>query len=137
MEELQLELRQALAEPPADEPILTMLRAGSCCRWPTTSSATGSRRLLQARLAATYPSVSAYSRAVVQTNWEREIIVAVADRLGVDPMADARPEIIAGATMSAIRHATRQWTAGGGTGDYVQLIAAAVDVIATLGQLDQ
>ena len=135
MEELQLELRQALGDQPADEPILPLLRA-ALLSLADNFERNRTRRLLQARLAATYPSVSAYSRAVVQTSWEREIIAAVAQRLGVDPMADARPEIIAGATMSAIRNATRQWTAGGGSGDYVQLIANAVDVIASLGQLD-
>ena len=136
MDELQLELREALAGRPADEPILTMLR------WVLLSLADNfdrnrDRRLLQARLAATYASVSAYSRAVVQTNWEREIIVAVAERLGVDPLTDPRPEIIAGATMSAIRNATRQWTASGGSADYVRLIVDSLDVIGTLGQLEQ
>ncbi len=136
MDELQLELRRALATRPADEPILTMLRR-AMLSLADDIHRNRDRRLLQARLAATYGSVSAYSRAVVQTNWEREIIAAVADRLGVDPMTDPRPEIIAGATMSAIRNATRQWTASGGSADYLGLIVDALDAIGDLGRLEQ
>lgn len=136
MDELQYELREALAGRPADEPILTMLRR-VMLSLADNFERNRDRRLLQARLAATYASVSAYSRAVVQTNWEREIIVAVAERLDVDPLTDPRPEIIAGATMSAIRNATRQWTASGGSADYLGLIVEALDVIGTLGRLQQ
>ncbi|MEL6981818.1 MAG: TetR/AcrR family transcriptional regulator [Actinomycetota bacterium] len=136
MEDLQFELREALASRPTDEPILTMLRR-VMLSLADNFDRNRDQRLLQARLAATYASVSAYSRAVVQTNWEREIIAAVADRLGVDPLTDPRPEIIAGATMSAIRNATRQWTASGGTADYLELIVEALEVIGTLGQLEQ
>ena len=136
MEELQLELRAALAARPPGEPVLPMLR-GVMLSLADNFERNRSRRLLQARLAATYPSVSAYSRAVVQASWEREIIVAVAERLGVDPVVDPRPEVLAGATMSAIRIATRQWTASGGTADYVGLIVEALDVIGDLGQLEQ
>ncbi len=136
MDDLQLELRDALASRPPDEPILAMLRR-VMLSLADNFDRNRDRRLLQARLAATYGSVSAYSRAVVQTNWEREIIVAVADRLAVDPITDPRPEIIAGATMSAIRNATRQWTVSGGSADYVGLIVEALEVIGTLGQLEE
>ncbi len=136
MDELQLELREALAGRPSGEPILTLLRR-VMQSLADNFDRNRDRRLLQARLAATYASVSAYSRAVVQTNWEREIIVAVADRLAVDPLTDPRPEVIAGATMSAIRNATRQWTASGGRADYVGLIVEALEVIGTLGQLEE
>lgn len=93
------------------------------------------RRLLQARLAARYPSVSAYSRATVQLGWEREIIAELAERLGVDPMVDPRPEIVAGATMSAIRIATRQWSFSGGRADYMTLILDALDAVPDVGAL--
>ncbi len=136
MDDLQLELREALASRPPDEPILAMLRR-VMLSLADNFDRNRDRRLLQARLAATYASVSAYSRAVVQTNWEREIIVAVAERLDVDPVTDPRPEIIAGATMSAIRNATRQWTVSGGSADYVGLIVEALEVIGTLGQLEE
>ena len=66
------------------------------------------RTLLQAQLAAKYPSVSAYSRAVVQRGLEQAVTSAVAERMGVDTAVDPRPEVIAGATMSAVRFALRQ-----------------------------
>ncbi|MEM7273893.1 MAG: TetR/AcrR family transcriptional regulator [Actinomycetota bacterium] len=136
MEELQLELRDALADRPLDEPILTVLRA-VMLSLADNFERHRDRRLLQASLAARYQSVSAYSRAVVQTGWERELIIAVAARLGVDPMMDPRPEILAGATMSAIRIATRQWTASGGGEDYIALIINALDAIPELGSFDR
>mgnify|MGYP001828256058 CR=1 FL=1 len=134
MDEVLFALRDALASRPVDEPVLTVVHEA------VTSLAQNfeehrERRLLQARLAAAYPSVSAYSRATVQLGWEREIIAATADRLGVDPLVDPRPEIIAGATMSAVRVATRQWTLSGGTDDYVQLISRALDSVPSVAEL--
>jgi hypothetical protein len=84
------------------------------------------RTFLQAKLAAAYPSVSAYSRAVVQRRFERVIIAALAERMGVDPVADPRPEVIAGAALSALRVALRQWVAAGATTDLLDLAATAL-----------
>ncbi len=134
MDELRLELAAALAARPADESILVCLRE-AMLSLADNFERNRDRRLLQGRLAAAYPSVSAYSRATVQAAWEKEIISAVAARLNVDPLVDPRPEILAGATMSAIRIATRQWTQSGGRNDYVALIADAVDAIGSLGDL--
>lgn len=136
MDELLEELREALASRPAGEPILASIR-GAMLSLSDNFERNRDRRLLQAKFAATYQSVSGYSRAIVQAQWEREIIAAVAARLGVDPMVDPRPEVIAGATMSAIRIATRQWTAGAGTVDFVSLVVQALDVIGTFDQLEQ
>ncbi len=135
MEELRLNLREGLAARPNDEPILTSVREALI---PPEEEFREQRehRLLQAQLAARYPSVSAYSRAVVQASWEREIIAAVSKRLGVDPMVDPRPEIIAGASISAIRIATRQWTASSGTANYIELLSDALGMIGSIGELD-
>jgi AcrR family transcriptional regulator len=135
MEELRLELRESLAARPVDEPLLASIR-GAMLSLADNFARNRDRRLLQAKLAARYPAVSAYSRAIVQAEWEREIIAAAAAKLGVDPMVDPRPEVLAGATMSAIRIATRQWTASRGKGDYVQMVVAALDSIGNLGALD-
>ncbi len=134
MDDVLFTLRDALAARPADEPVLAVVHAA------ITSLAENfeihrERRLLQARLAASYPSVSAYSRATVQLGWEREIIEATAARLGVDPLVDPRPEIIAGATMSAVRIATRQWTLSDGTADYMGLISAALAEVPSVAAL--
>lgn len=135
MDDLRLELRAALAGRPAGEPILTSVREAMVSLGDDFER-NRARRLLQGRLAAAYPSVSAYSRATLQAEWEREIVQAVADTLDVDPLLDPRPEMVAGATLSAIRHATRRWTAGGGREDYVALVVEAIDAIATLGELE-
>jgi AcrR family transcriptional regulator len=86
----------------------------------------GQRTFLQAKLAAEYPSVSAYSRAVVQRGLERVIIAALAERMNVDPLVDPRPEVIAGAAMSALRVALRQWVASKGKADLLDLAANAL-----------
>lgn len=82
--------------------------------------------LLQGQLAARYPSVSAYSRAVVQRGLERTIIEALAERMGVTPTDDSRPEVIAGAAMSAFRYALRKWVASRGKSDLLELAANAL-----------
>lgn len=136
MDELRLELRDSLAARPAGEPMLASIR-GAMLSLADNFLRNQERRLLQAKLAASYPAVSAYSRAIVQAEWEREIIAAAATHLGVDPVIDPRPEILAGATMSAIRIATRQWTVSGGKADYLELIVDALDAIGELATLDQ
>jgi len=57
-----------------------------------------------------------------------ELILELRDAL-------ARPEIIAGATMSAVRVATRQWTVSRGAEDYMALISAALSSVKALGDL--
>jgi AcrR family transcriptional regulator len=84
------------------------------------------RTFLQAQLAARYPSVSAYSRAVVQRGLEQAVTAAVAERMKVDPAQDPRPEVIAGATMSALRFALRQWASADASGDLLALTAKAL-----------
>jgi len=134
IDDARLQLRESLALRPAGEPILVSVRE-SMLSLAEDFEHNRDRRLMQARLAASSPAVSAYSRAVVQASWEREIIAAVASRLDVDPMQDPRPEIIAGAAMSAVRIAMRQWTASGGKVDFMQLIGAALTAIDTLSDL--
>ncbi len=89
-------------------------------------------RYLQARLGSTSPALSAYARAVVQASWEHELTTAIAERLGVDPLADARPEILAGAAFSAMRAATRQWFAADGESDLPEVLRRALTAIARL-----
>jgi AcrR family transcriptional regulator len=132
MVDLRLALRDALDDRPSDEPVLEAVRQ-AVLALADDHQRHAERRRLQFGLAAAVPSVSAYSRAVVQASWEREIIRAVAERLGVDPVGDPRPEIIAGAAMSALRVATRQWTAGPVDTDFVRLADAALKATGDLG----
>jgi AcrR family transcriptional regulator len=130
MDDLRLELRDALTDRPADEPILDVVREAALAL-ADDHQRNADRRRVQFAVAAAVPSVSAYSRAVVQTSWEREIIEAVATRLTVDPVEDPRPEIIAGAALSALRVATRQWAADP-SADFIKLVDNALHAIRDL-----
>jgi len=130
-DDLRAQMRRALDIRPADEPVLRAVRE-AILTLADEYEAQKDLRLLQARLAATYPSVSAFSRAVVQLQWEREIIEALSGRLGVDPLIDPRPEILAGAAMSALRAAIRRWTYSAGTDDLPALVAEAFDALGEL-----
>ncbi len=132
MVDLRHELREALDDRPDDESVLEAVRQ-AVLTLADDHQRHAPRRRLQFHLAATVPSVSAYSRAVVQASWEREIIRAAAERLDVDPILDPRPEIIAGAAMSALRVATRQWTAGPAEADFVTLADRALEATGDLG----
>ena len=116
-----------LARPVREAPVVAVAAA---LRALTESYAGDPARVfLQAKLAAAYPSVSAYSRAVVQRGLERVIVAALAERMRVDAVADPRPEVIAGAAMSALRVALRQWVAADGTTDLLALAAIALTSI--------
>jgi AcrR family transcriptional regulator len=131
MDDLRVRVREALDGRPAREPALIAVRE-AILTLADDHEDHKQVRLLQARLAASYPSVSAYSRAVVQAAWEKEIIEALAERLGVDAVADPRPEIIAGAAMSALRASIRRWVQSRGHEDLAAIVADALD---TLGEL--
>jgi len=131
MVDLRFELRAALAARPPSETVIEAVRQAMLAL-ADDHQRHADRRRLQFALAAAVPSISAYSRAVVQASWEREIINAVAERLDVDPIDDPRPEILAGAAMSALRVATRQWTASAAKGDFVALADRALRSITTL-----
>ena len=134
MDELRLRVRHALVERPPDEPAIEAVRR-AIMTLADNYEAERDHRFLQAELAAAYPSVSAYSRAVVQAEWEKELIEAISDRLGVDPTLDPRPEIVAGAAMSALRVSIRKWTMSGGREHLPELVDDAFDALAGLSQL--
>ncbi len=131
MDDLYDRLRWAFADRPADEPIVDVVRH-AMSSIAADFDLHRVRRLLQVRLAAATPSVSAYSRSVLQASWEREVIRAVAARLDVDPIDDPRPEILAGAAMSAIRVATRQWSRSDGEVPFADLADRALAAIGAL-----
>jgi AcrR family transcriptional regulator len=131
MDDLRVRVREALDGRPAREPALIAVRE-AILTLADDHEDHKQVRLLQARLAASYPSVSAYSRAVVQAAWEKEIIEALAERLGVDAVADPRPEIIAGAAMSALRASIRRWVQSRGHEDLAAIVADALDTLREL-----
>lgn len=134
MDDQRRRVRDALLDRPADEPVLDAVRA-AIMSLADDFQDDRELRFLQARMAAAYPTVSAYSRAVVQAQWERELIAAIASRMGVDPMDDPRPEIVAGAAMSALRASTRRWTSTDGREDLPDLVSDALDAMSTIGGL--
>jgi AcrR family transcriptional regulator len=124
-EEIAAAFGEAIRSRPADEAPLEAV-AGALGSLTQISAGDAERTLLQAQLAARYPSVSAYSRAVVQRSLEQAVTAAVAERMGVDPLKDPRPEIIAGATMSALRFALRQLTTTRRPGNLLALTTKAL-----------
>ena len=133
-DDLREQMRRALDLRPRDEPVLVAVRE-AIMTLADEYETQKDLRLLQARLAASYPSVSAFSRAVVQLQWEREIIDSLAGRLGVDPLVDPRPEILAGAAMSALRAAIRRWTYSAGSEDLPTLVEEAFDALGELASV--
>lgn len=128
-EELAAAFKEAiLARPKRESPITAV--AAALRTLTEHYAATPEHTFLQGQLAASYPSVSAYSRAVVQRGLERAIAEALAIRMGVDPLVDPRPEVIAGAAMSALRFALRKWVASKGKPDLLELAANALTSLA-------
>lgn len=132
MDDLRHQVREAFDSRPLGEPVLISVREAILALADDYESKRDIR-LLQARIAAGYPSVSAYSRAVVQVEWERELIDAISARMGVDPTHDPRPEIIAGGAMSALRVSLRRFWSGAGDEDLPQLVSDALVALGRLG----
>ena len=117
------------ASRPADEPVVESVLAAvrSMSDYYDTYR---DETFLQAELAAAFPAVAAYARAYVQSEWEHELTAAIARRMGVDPLADPRPEIVAGAAFAAYRAAVRRWSANAGRDDFRTLLDESLDVLA-------
>ncbi|MGH9039577.1 MAG: TetR family transcriptional regulator [Acidimicrobiia bacterium] len=121
------ELREALAARPADEPALTALRHA------LLSLAGGheqDRELLLRRAQLIRATPSLQSRAMgSQRTWEQAMTEMVAERLGVDPLVDLRPGVIASATLASLRTAISLWVSAGGRGDLVGMVSEALDLL--------
>jgi AcrR family transcriptional regulator len=120
-------LREAMAARPPDEPILTALRNALL-------SITGDfedrreRVILRGRIMRETPSLQARS-LVHQKAWEDAMQEMVADRLGVDALADLRPGVVAATALAAMRVAFNNWLNAGATGDLIALTADALDLL--------
>jgi AcrR family transcriptional regulator len=127
-------LREAMAERPQDEPIVTALRNALL-------SLTGDFEerkemiIIRGRIMRDTPSLQARS-LVHQRLWEEAMQEMVADRLGVDPVKDLRPGVVSAATLAAMRVAFTNWLTAGCDGDLIELITEALDLLdGGLGQL--
>ena len=120
-------LREALAARPADEPVVTALRHALLS---LTSDFEERKEMivLRARLMRETPSLQARS-LVHQKLWEDAMQAMVAERLGVDPITDLRPGVVAAATLAAMRVAFTNWLTSGCDGDVIKLTAEALDLL--------
>jgi AcrR family transcriptional regulator len=120
-------LREAMAARPPDEPIVTALRNALL-------SLTGDfeerkeKVILRGRLMRDTPSLQARS-LVHQKLWEDAMQELVAARLGVDPVKDLRPGVVAAAALAAMRVAFTTWLTAGCKGDLIELITEALDLL--------
>ncbi|HEV7862169.1 MAG TPA: TetR family transcriptional regulator [Acidimicrobiia bacterium] len=120
-------LREAMAERPLDEPILTALRNAIL-------SMTGDFEdrkemvILRGRIMRNTPSLQARS-LVHQSAWENAMQEMVSERLGVDPTLDLRPGVVSAATLAALRVAFTNWLSAGATGDLIAMTAEALDLL--------
>ncbi len=85
-------LREAMADRPADEPILTALR-NALLSMTSDFEDRKEMIILRGRIMRDTPSLQARS-LVHQKLWEDAMQEMVAERLGVDPVADLRPGVV-------------------------------------------
>lgn len=120
-------LREAMAARPSGEAVLTALRNALL-------SITGDfedrreRVILRGRIMRETPSLQARS-LVHQKAWEDAMQQMVADRLGVDPVLDLRPGVVAATALAAMRVAFNNWLNAGATADLIALTAEALDLL--------
>lgn len=127
-------LREAMAARPMDEPIVTALR-NAVLTLTTDFEERKDKVILRARLMRDTPSLQARS-LVHQKLWEEAMQEMVADRLGVDPVTDLRPGVVAAAALAAMRVAFTIWLTAGCEGDVIELTKEALDLLdGGLGQL--
>jgi AcrR family transcriptional regulator len=120
-------LREAMTARPADEPIVTALR-NALMSMTVDFEERKDMVILRGRLMRDTPSLQARS-LVHQKLWEDAMQEMVADRLGVDPVADLRPGVLAAATLAAMRVAFTNWLVAGCKGDLIKLTAEALDLL--------
>ncbi len=127
-------LREAMDARPDDEPIITALR-NSVLSLTSDFEERKEKVVIRARLMRDTPSLQARS-LVHQQLWENAMQEMVADRLGVDPVKDLRPGVVAAAALAAMRVAFTNWLTAGCDGDVIALTTEALDLLdGGLGQL--
>lgn len=127
---LREEMLAEFAARPPSEPVVESVIA-AVREMATYYESHRDETFLQARLAAEFPAVAAHARATVQSDWEHELTAAIAGRMDVDPLADPRPEILAGAAFAAYRAAVRRWSAEGGRAEFRTLLDDSLAVLGT------
>lgn len=80
------------------------------------------------RIAAETPSLQARGLQR-QEQWSEAIAGSLYERLGLDPVSDLRPRLIASCAVAALRVAVEAWVAGGGAEALPDLISDALDFV--------
>lgn len=117
-------LHVALAEGPPDEPTIAALRRGVMALVGAYFEPELIR--VEARVALREPVVAAAGLAY-QVRWEDALAHEVAADLGVDPLHDPRPRIVAHTTVAILRAGVSQWVQGDCEGDPAEVVAATFD----------
>ena len=120
-------LREAMAARPDDEPIVTALR-NALLSMSVDFEQRKELVILRGRLMRDTPSLQARS-LVHQKLWEEAMQEMVAERLGVDPVADLRPGVVSATTLAAMRVAFTNWLSSDCDGDLIALTAEALDLL--------
>jgi AcrR family transcriptional regulator len=120
-------LREAMAARPAEEPVLTALR-NALLSMTTDFEDRKEMIILRGRIMRDTPSLQARS-LVHQQAWETAMQEMVAERLGVDPVADLRPGVVSATTLAAMRVAFTNWLTAGAKDDLIALTAEALDLL--------
>ena len=122
-----VDLQDALASRPADEPLPDALR-GATRSWARLGEQRA-RALLQ--LMQVLPGAPAL-RARLEDERRRkvsELSVLVAQRLGVDTERDPRPKLIVALLLRVVTDAIERWSADGGTGELADYLDAGFDLL--------
>jgi AcrR family transcriptional regulator len=77
---------------------------------------------LRMQLARSSPKVGNYYRQVIKPAWQEAITGALAQRLGVDAVADVRPRLYAGVAAAVLDAARERWWAEGGGTDLLVIL---------------
>lgn len=120
-------LVRALADRPLDEPVLVSLRA-SLHSLAADYQADRLRALTRNRIMAESPSLAARSLER-QVAWEDGLAAVILPRLGGEPDAETRAQVLAGASMAVVRIATRRWIASEDDSEMLDHVLAALDLL--------
>jgi AcrR family transcriptional regulator len=119
---------ERLAARPADEPVLTAVRAA--LREMVDGTDAGARGWVrQVRLVRANPALVPHQLAA-HAAIEAQLAAAVAERTGLDAR-DVNPALTAAAVVSATRTATTRWLACDGATDLVTWLDEALDLLET------
>ena len=120
-----VELLDSLAAQPADLAPLDAVARTFADLGQLLDASTRDLVLEQARIAAGSPALQAWMASA----WQRdEVLVAavLAERLGVDPLDDTRPRMVAAVAMAAMRLGLERWVAADGEAELADLFQDAI-----------